>query len=120
LVNTIRDRVDQWRADGWPGVTIVTRKLLEHWYDRAARQHPFYFCQLEAIETLIWWVEGAAAYKQGIVIPGDGGDWQRLCNKMATGAGKTMVMAMVITWQVLNAVSGTRISAARYLSWRPA
>jgi len=105
LVNTIRDRVDQWRADGWPGVTIVTRKLLEHWYDRAARQHPFYFCQLEAIETLIWWVEGAAVYKQGIVIPGDGGDWQRLCNKMATGAGKTMVMAMVITWQVLNAVT---------------
>ena len=38
-----------------------------------ARQHPFYFCQLEAIETLIWWVEGAEAYKQGIHVPGDGG-----------------------------------------------
>ena len=70
LVNTIRTRVDQWREDGWPGVTIVTRKLLEHWHDREARQHPFYFCQLEAIETLIWWVEGAEAYKQGIAIPG--------------------------------------------------
>jgi type III restriction enzyme len=105
LVNTIRARVDQWREDGWPGVTIVTRKLLEHWHDRDARQYPFYFCQLEAIETLIWWVEGAEAYKQGIAIPGDGGAWERLCNKMATGAGKTTVMAMIITWQVLNALT---------------
>ncbi|GJM09714.1 MAG: hypothetical protein DHS20C11_19900 [Lysobacteraceae bacterium] len=105
LVNTIRGRVDQWREDGWPGVTIVTRKLLEHWHDRDARQYPFYFCQLEAAETLIWWVEGADAYKQGIAIPGDGGPWERLCNKMATGAGKTTVMAMLITWQVLNALT---------------
>ena len=105
MVNTIRARVDQWREDSWPGVTIVTRKLLEHWYDDDARQHPFYFCQLEAIETLIWWVEGAEAYKQGIYVPGDGGAWERLCNKMATGAGKTTVMAMIITWQVLNALT---------------
>jgi type III restriction enzyme len=105
LVNIVRARVDAWRDAGWPGVTIVTRKLLEHWHDREARQHPFYFCQLEAIETLIWWVEGADAFKQGIAIPGDGGTWERLCNKMATGAGKTTVMAMIITWQVLNALT---------------
>lgn len=105
LVNTIRERVDQWRVDGYPGVTIITRKLLEHWHDREARQYPFYFCQLEAIETLIWWVEGAEAYKQGIYVPGDGGAWERLCNKMATGAGKTTVIAMIITWQVLNALT---------------
>ncbi|MCL1630118.1 DEAD/DEAH box helicase family protein [Roseibaca sp. V10] len=105
MVNTIRTRVDQWREAGYPGITIVTRKLLEHWHDETARQHPFYFCQLEAIETLIWWVEGAEAYKQGIHIPGDGGAWERLCNKMATGAGKTTVMAMIITWQVLNALT---------------
>lgn len=116
LVNTIRTRVDQWRADGWPGVTIVTRRLLEHWHDRTQRflasddkrpepPYPFYFCQLEAIETLIWWVEAEQGYKQGIAIPGDGGPWERLCNKMATGAGKTTVMALIITWQVLNAVT---------------
>lgn len=105
MVNTIRTRVDQWREAGYPGITIVTRKLLEHWHDETARQHPFYFCQLEAIETLIWWIEGAEAYKQGIHIPGDGGAWERLCNKMATGAGKTTVMAMIITWQVLNALT---------------
>ncbi|TIQ03830.1 BPTD_3080 family restriction endonuclease [Mesorhizobium sp.] len=105
LVNTIRRRVAAWREASWPGVTIVTRKLLEHWNETEARQHPFYFCQLEAIETLIWWVEGAEAFKQGIAIPGDGGAWERLCNKMATGAGKTTVMAMIITWQVLNALT---------------
>lgn len=105
LVNTIRKRVDQWRDAGWPGITIVTRKLLEHWHDDTARQYPFYFCQLEAIETLIWWVEGVAEYRQGIVLEGDGGEWERLCNKMATGAGKTTVMAMIIAWQALNALT---------------
>ena len=105
LVNVIRARVDEWRKASYPGATIVTRKLLEHWHDQDMRQHPFYFCQLEAIETLIWWVEGDRAYKQGIAIPGDGGAWERLCNKMATGTGKTAVMAMIITWQVLNALT---------------
>jgi len=105
LVNRIRERVDVWRKAQWPGVTTVTRSLLEHWYERSARQLPFYFCQLEAIETLVWWVEAPADYKQGIFVPGDGGAWERLCSKMATGAGKTTVMAMIITWQVLNAIS---------------
>ena len=105
LVNEIRKRVDDWRAADYPGVTSVTRSLLEYWHDRSARQYPFYFCQLEAIETLIWWVEAATQYKQGTSIPGDDGPWERLCNKMATGTGKTTVMAMIITWQVLNALT---------------
>lgn len=102
-VNEIRQRVDAWRADDYPGVTVITRQLLAHWHDQSARQLPFYFCQLEAIETLIWWVEGAAASKQGVLLTGDGGPWERLCSKMATGSGKTAVMAMIITWQALNA-----------------
>ncbi len=105
LVNAIRERVDTWRAADYPGVTSVTRALLEHWNDPAGRIYPFYFCQLEAIETLIWWVEAPAEHKQGIHVPGDGGEWERLCNKMATGSGKTTVMAMLITWQVLNALT---------------
>lgn len=106
LVNRIRERVDAWRDAGYPGVTSVTRKLLEHWYDpESNRAYAFYFCQLEAIETLIWHVEAPADFKQGIAIPGDGGAWERLCNKMATGSGKTTVMAMIITWQVLNALT---------------
>jgi type III restriction enzyme len=64
-VNSIRERVDAWRAAEYPGITSVTRQLLEHWHDDSARQLSFYFCQLEAIETLIWWVEAPAEYKQG-------------------------------------------------------
>lgn len=105
LVNSIRGRVDEWRKACYPGVTSVTRRLLEHWNDRDARQFPFYFCQLEAMDTLIWLVEASPEYKQGIHVPGDGGAWQRLCNKMATGTGKTTVMAMIITWQVLNSLT---------------
>lgn len=117
MVNQIRTRVDDWRAAGYIGVTSITRQLLKHWHARGEwvpeetrwvggpRQNPFYFCQLEAIETLIWWVEGSAEFKQGINVPGDGGAWERLCNKMATGSGKTALMGMIITWQTLNAIS---------------
>lgn len=105
LVNNIRERVDSWRQAYYPGITTVTRELLEHWHNRNARDYPFYFCQLEAIETLIWWIEALPEYKQGVFIPGDSGPWERLCNKMATGSGKTLVMAMIITWQVLNALT---------------
>ncbi len=104
LVNKIRARVKTWRENGYPGVTGITKRLLEHWYDRDQRQFPFFFCQLEAIETLIWWVEASATEKVGIDLPKDG-DFVRLCSKMATGSGKTVVMAMLIAWQVLNKVT---------------
>jgi type III restriction enzyme len=105
LVNRIRERVDAWRLAEFPGVTSVTRGLLDHWRDRSTRDFPFYFCQHEAIETLIWWVEAPSDFKQGIHVPGDGGAWQRLCSKMATGTGKTLVMGMIVAWQTLNAVT---------------
>ena len=102
LVNLIRPRVDAWREGGYAGVSATTRALLEHWYDPEQRQYRLFFCQLEAIETLIWLAEAPAAEKTGIEIPGDGGAFQRLCCKMATGSGKTIVMAMLIAWQALN------------------
>lgn len=108
LVDDIRERVAQWRAAGWPGTTAVTQELLVHWWDLdrvSGRQYPFYFCQLEAIETLIWYTEAQPEYRQGISVEGDGGAFERLCNKMATGSGKTTVMAMIITWQVRNALT---------------
>src|SRR5215204_3364803 len=106
LVNRIRPRVKAWREADYPGITGITRRLLEHWYDPEQREgRRFFFCQLEAIETLIWLTEASLAEKQGIEIPGDGGEFTRLCSKMATGSGKTIVMAMIIAWQVLNKVT---------------
>lgn len=106
LVNQIRPRVKVWREAGYPGVTGVTKRLLEHWRDHEEREdRRFFFCQLEAIETLVWFTEAPPSETQGISIPNDGGPFQRMCNKMATGSGKTLVMAMVIAWQILNKVS---------------
>jgi type III restriction enzyme len=106
LVNDIRKRVKEWRNNGYPGVTGITKRLLEHWYNPEERQYRrFFFCQLEAIETLIWLFEAPAREKVGIEIPSDGGDFQRICAKMATGTGKTIVMSMLIAWQILNKVA---------------
>jgi len=100
-VNKIRERVDKWRESDYPGVTRVTRELLDYW-KRPDRDKKLFFCQLEAIETLIWFTEVQDAEKQGIKLEGDGGSIERLCSKMATGTGKTVVMAMLIAWQVIN------------------
>jgi len=107
LVNKIRGRVNDWREAGYPGVTGITKRLLEHWHDPDQRDSSrrFFFCGLEAVETLIWLTEASPAEKQGIEIPSDGGPFSRLCSKMATGSGKTNVMGMVISWHVLNKVT---------------
>jgi type III restriction enzyme len=111
LVNQIRPRVKAWREAGYPGVTSVTRRLLEYWTDPEEFDiRRFFFCQLEAIETLIWLTEAAPAERVGIEIPSDGGEFQRLCCKMATGSGKTLVMAMAIAWHVLNKVANPQDS----------
>ncbi len=104
LVNQIRPRVKAWREAGYPGVTGITRRLLEHWRD-PQREQRFFFCQLEAIETLIWLAEAPPAERVGIEIPGDGGEFARQCCKLATGTGKTVVMAMAIAWHILNKVT---------------
>lgn len=109
LVNAIRPRIEKWREADYPGVTGITKRLLNHWQDPAERKdRRFFFCQMEAIETLIWLTEAPEAEKTGIVIPGDGGDFSRWCSKMATGTGKTIIMAMLIAWQVLNKVANSK------------
>lgn len=107
LVNRIRPRVKSWRDAEYPGASGITKRLLQHWRDPEQRESDrrFFFCNLEAIETLIWLTEAPASERVGIEIPGDGGEFTRLCSKMATGSGKTIVMAMLIAWQVLNKVT---------------
>lgn len=111
LVNELRRRVGEWRARRWPGVTPITRDLLEHWHRPDRR--PLFYAQREAAETLIWLVEATPADRQGIDIPGDEPideesirkgykALRRYCTKMATGSGKTIVTAMVAAWSILN------------------
>jgi type III restriction enzyme len=109
-VNRIRQLVKQWRAGGWPDVTPVTCALLDHWRaeDRFRR---LFFCQIEALETLISITEVAKQTKYGhdwiekyLKEKADeaGTDLFRVACKMATGSGKTVVMSMLVAWQVLN------------------
>ena len=106
LVNQIRPRVREWKRKGYPNVTNTTRRLLELWNNEDQReQKRLFWCQLEAIETAIWLTEASSSDKQGIEIPADNGEWVRECLKLATGTGKTVVMAMLIAWQVLNKIA---------------
>jgi type III restriction enzyme len=115
IINEIRQHVAQWR--GWPNandwqVTPETARLLQHW-----RHHPFnnvrpFFCQVEAVETAIWLTEVAPQSKSGrrfldhLSAANEEANpaLMRLALKLATGAGKTTVMAMLIAWQTINAV----------------
>ena len=106
LVNRIRERVTKWRDQNYPGVSGISRRLLDHWQDpEEFESRRFFFCQLEAAETLIWLMEGPESDRVGLDIPADTDSFKRLCAKMATGTGKTVVMAMVIAWHILNKVA---------------
>lgn len=110
-VDQIRRYVGLWRQRGYPHTTSTSRRLLQFWSD-PERDNPILFAQREAIETAIYLAEAAAKDKQ---------DWiaeqlhstnatynhglPRVALKMATGSGKTVVMAMLIAWQTLNHVA---------------
>jgi type III restriction enzyme len=115
VINAIRGKVDEWRMfpqSEWL-VTTETARLLQHWrHHQFAGIRPF-FCQVEAVETLIWLTEvaprlgkeGQSFLKHIENVSLDANpELLRIALKMATGAGKTTVMAMVIAWQTINAV----------------
>ncbi|MEX1006450.1 MAG: DEAD/DEAH box helicase family protein [Acidimicrobiia bacterium] len=102
LVNDLRDRVARWRADNYPGATAVTRDLFDRWFDdeREPGTRPF-FAQQEAVETVVFLTEAPADRRVGIGVPRTEA-YERWAVKMATGTGKTLVMAMLIAWSSLN------------------
>ena len=114
MVNLIRERLKRWRADGCPGVTRVSKELME-WWRRAGRKEPLWFAQLESAAVTIFLTEARQDYLQGIDIPLDEPNpgqqeegikaFRRYALKMATGSGKTTVMAMLAAWSILNKVS---------------
>ncbi len=117
LVNALRDDVKRWREANYRNATNVTRELLHHW-TRAERELRLFFCQREAIETVIYLAEIRRAGKRlgfnptftdadlaKLVDTPNEPDFPALVRygcKMATGSGKTVVMAMLITWAFCN------------------
>lgn len=113
IVNEIRQHVAEWRRlpenANW-GVTPVTERLLKHWRDPNVEGIRPFFCQIEAVETVIWLTEVARTnpslkkYWERIKTANTDANPEllRLALKMATGAGKTTVMAMLIAWHTLN------------------
>jgi type III restriction enzyme len=107
IVNDIRDRVRKWREDNYPGATQVTRDLFRYWWDDSRKlinTRPF-FAQQEAVETIVFLAEAPDHLKVGINIPDSGEAYSRWAIKMATGTGKTLVMALIAAWSGLNKVT---------------
>ena len=117
LVNALREDVKRWRKSGYEGATEVTKSLLRYWW-REDRPRRLFFCQLEAVETVIFlneirfsekYLRFKPAFKDEYLsklqdVPVDPAllPLTRLGVKMATGSGKTVVMAMLIAWAFCN------------------
>ena len=109
-INAIREEVGTWRECGWQGASPVTRELLDHWTGGKIEPRPF-FCQLEAVETLVWLCEAGPKLqtdaflkireKLDSINESRNAGIDRLGLKMATGTGKTLVMAMIMLWQTM-------------------
>lgn len=117
MVNALRQDVKRWRESGYEGATQITKELLRYWW-RDDRPRRLFFCQLEAAETVIFMNEirlsgkhlrFKPAFEDEHIIrlydtPADPHlpPLTRLGLKMATGSGKTVVMAMLIAWSFIN------------------
>ena len=148
LVNALREDVRRWRDSGWRNSSETTRRLLRHWW-REDRTRRLFFCQLEAVETILYlqeilalgkrtswrlrlardevealregrnprpleWVTTVAQHPKLADFPNepDSKPLPRYACKMATGAGKTVVMSMLIAWAFCN--RGTKPADPRY------
>jgi type III restriction enzyme len=117
LINEIRGHLERWRAlpVGQSGVTHETVRLLDHWRSGETKP-PLFFCQIEAVETIIWLEEVATRQPQHRSIreqlragnEANNPGLFRIAAKMATGSGKTTVLAMLMAWQTVNAIHGRR------------
>ena len=147
-MNALRDDVRRWRESGWESASETTKKLLRHWW-REDRGRRLFFCQIEAVETIIYlreilalgkkprwvpkltleefnilgqgrnprpdeWVAKVAQHPKLADIPNESGlkAIPRYACKMATGSGKTVVMAMLISWAFCN--RGTKPGDPRF------
>lgn len=108
FINKVRTQITAWRNNGYPGVTPTTRRLLEYW-NNPENEPRLFFCQREAVETAIYLNEcenknrSDSFHKQLLNANNEANpDLYRIAFKMATGTGKTVVMAMLIVYHTLN------------------
>ncbi|MCP5060299.1 MAG: DEAD/DEAH box helicase family protein [bacterium] len=128
LAQNIRASVREWRENGYYDASQTSRELLSHWFGRDHRietssgdsiEFRYYFCQREAIETLVYLKEvrglsclsqlvaeygGADAELAALGITEDEDAWSRYAFKLATGAGKTKVMTLAVVWSYFHAL----------------
>lgn len=127
VVNELRGLVRDWRENQYPGASTTTRTLLHYWFERTHRvpgpegdvEFRYYFCQREAIETLIYLKEvrrtgrvsqlfaeygGPLLATAALGVSDEDDAWPKACFKMATGSGKTKAMALAIAWSYFHAL----------------
>lgn len=137
VVNTLRGLVREWRENDYPGASDTTRTLLHYWFERSHRipgaegdgEFRYYFCQREAVETLIYLKEVRKTDRVSQLLAEYGGPhqqtaalgvtdeedaWARAAFKMATGSGKTKAMALCIAWSYFHALFESDSPMARH------
>ena len=121
LVHKVRKGVQAWRGSGYAGARETTRALFAHWFqtehflpepDGSMRPFAWYFAQREAVESAIWLYEVEHARDPHALIKYDSSraislghfaeQWTRYVMKLATGAGKTKVMSLLMTWSYFH------------------
>jgi type III restriction enzyme len=116
LVHKIREAVSKWRDSGYAGASEISRSLLRFWFDSLHKVNDdpfrFFFSQQEAIESIIYLYENALAHNRYELIKFDSSGristgmfdetWPRYVIKMATGSGKTKVMALALVWSYFH------------------
>lgn len=121
LVHTLRREVKKWREDGYKGASKTSKVLLDFWFntehllpgrDGNMHEFQFYFAQREAIETIVWLYEVAKAHNKYDLIRYSSTqeiqpamfdeDWTRYVIKMATGSGKTKILALALVWSYFH------------------
>ena len=138
IAQTLRRTVKDWRETDYPGASDTSRELLHHWFQRdhlvaladgTSTPFRYYFCQREAMETLIYLYEmrgvrslcglmgnfaGADAETAALGVNPDDDRWARYAFKLATGAGKTKVMSLAIVWSYFHALRESESTLARH------
>ena len=122
LVGALRPKVREWRAFNYPGVSDTTRHLLQHWFGGEYRKGDaplfrYYYCQQEAVETLIYLHEFRESRLLPEILANEADDdiaalglkpdewrWPKFAFKMATGSGKTKCMSLAIAWSYFHAL----------------